>query len=97
MMKRKNIIRESLDPLKKELFKHEGVITRSSHYSTVICPHCERKFAPQASLRHIPICANMFNKAKKLSDTIKTFLNKKRTMGMLVPDIQETFLEKRLE
>jgi len=50
---------------------HENVMQRSSMYSKVQCPHCHRVFAEQASLRHIPICANIRNKPKTLEEKKK--------------------------
>lgn len=39
--------------------KYEDAATRVSHYSTIECPHCQRKFNDRASERHIPICAEL--------------------------------------
>ena len=36
----------------------------STNPDYVQCPHCQRRFAPQAAERHIPACANTINKPK---------------------------------
>jgi phage FluMu protein Com len=52
----------------KKDMRHGDVKMRSSMYSNVKCPHCERMFAEAASLRHIPICKGVMAKPKKLED-----------------------------
>jgi len=74
---------------KKEMLAcYKDLITRSAQYSTIVCPHCERKFDPRASERHIPICKNLLNRGKCLSETIKNFLVKKdekKSLGYIEP------------
>ena len=48
--------------------KHGDVVTRSTLYSSVKCPHCDRMFAEKAALRHIPICEKIIAKPKPLAE-----------------------------
>ena len=48
--------------------RHGDVLTRSSMYSSVKCPFCERMFAEAAALRHIPICQTIIHKPKRLDE-----------------------------
>ena len=50
--------------------RHEDLITRSSNYSNVHCPHCDRMFSEKASLRHIPICSKVIRKPKPANSNI---------------------------
>ena len=43
---------------------------RSSTYSTVPCPHWDRKFSSAAAERHIPICKSIINKPKTLREAV---------------------------
>lgn len=56
-----------------ESYKHyqrsESLIDRSATYSTVPCPHWNRKFSSAAAERHIPICKSIVNKPKTLRET----------------------------
>lgn len=54
--------------------KKGDIYTRSSMYSTIKCPHCERMFAEPAALRHIPICAHIVNKPKKIDEKKRIYL-----------------------
>jgi endogenous inhibitor of DNA gyrase (YacG/DUF329 family) len=48
--------------------RHGDVLTRSSMYSSVKCPHCDRMFAEGAAQRHIPICQTIVHKPKRLDE-----------------------------
>lgn len=49
-----------------EKVNNKDIYQRAINYSTVSCPFCERKFAPRCAERHIPICKNILNRAKKI-------------------------------
>ena len=41
---------------------YADVLTRSTNYSKTQCKYCNRKFAPSAAERHIPICKSLFER-----------------------------------
>lgn len=59
----------------KSYKRSESLIARSSTYSQVPCPHCDRKFSSNAAERHIPICQKVFTKPATLRDTKNRFSN----------------------
>lgn len=44
---------------RKTYHRSESLVARSSCYSTVPCPHCDRTFSSAAAERHVPICKKL--------------------------------------
>lgn len=54
----KNFMREmpnETQESKRNIKRSDSLIARSTTYSTVPCPYCDRKFSSNAAERHIPI------------------------------------------
>ena len=56
---------------KRNIKRSDSLIARSTTYSTVPCPYCDRKFSSNAAERHIPIWKNILNKPSALKQSMK--------------------------
>jgi len=69
---------------KKNYQRAGSLIARSTSYSTVPCPHCERMFSMSAAERHIPICKNIQNKPTALRHSVQ------KRSNVMLPNLSKT-------
>lgn len=66
LIKPKICILEQPETFTGILKNYQNVEVRSSNYSNIECPHCQRKFAEKAAERHIPICKELTRQKRSL-------------------------------
>lgn len=69
---------------KRKYNRSESLIARSTCYSTVPCPHCDRKFSSAAAERHIPVCKSIINKPISLRES------KRKRPSVQLPHLSKT-------
>jgi hypothetical protein len=67
--------------------KYEDVVTRTTKFSNVECPHCQRKFNERAAERHLPICAELHR--FKRTEKKPTTLPKRGNSCRLEPNVEQ--------
>jgi hypothetical protein len=76
---------------KKVYQRSDSLIARSSVYSSIPCPHCDRKFSNKAAERHIPICKSIINKPTTLRKSSK------QRSSVQLPHLSQTNYNKGFE